>query len=64
MNEPNQNHTDETAVPGACFDALLEELDTQPEIVPALVRAAARRRARAAEEARRGFRPGGGGCTA
>jgi hypothetical protein len=37
----------ETVVPAAYFDALLEELDAEPEILPTLARAAARREARA-----------------
>ena len=39
----------DTVVPAAFFDALVEELDAEPEIVPALVRAAARRQASAAQ---------------
>jgi hypothetical protein len=44
----HRRFSDETVVPTDYFDALLKELDTEPEIVPALARAAARRQARVA----------------
>jgi hypothetical protein len=52
MDDPNpqaahRGLSHETVVPAAYFDALLEELDAEPEILPALARAAARRQARA-----------------
>ena len=54
----------ETVVPADYFDALLEELDAEPETMPALVRAAARREARAGQLARSELRPSGAGGTA
>jgi hypothetical protein len=44
----HRRFSDETVVPTDYFDALLKELDTEPEIVPSLARAAARRQANAA----------------
>lgn len=43
----HRRFSDETVVPADYFDALLQDLDSEPEIVPALARAAARRHARA-----------------
>jgi len=44
----HRRFSDETVVPTDYFDALLKELDAEPETVPALARAAARRQARVA----------------
>jgi hypothetical protein len=68
MSDPSHwlddNLSHETVVPAHSFDALLDELDREPETVPALVRAAARREARAAQLARSELRPSGAGGTA
>lgn len=45
----HRRFSDETVVPNDYFDALLRELDPEPEIVPSLARAAARRQAHAAQ---------------
>ena len=68
MNNPSRcqddNFSHETVVLADYFDALLDELDKEPEPVPALVRAAARREAGAPQLARSEVRPSGGGGTA
>lgn len=69
MDDPNPqaaHHrlSHETVVLADYFDALLDELEREPETVPALVRAAGRREARAAQLARSELRPSAASGTA